>query len=350
MGGRLISLVTWLLVGGSLVIIMGGLAGRPILLAAVPTGSMLPVLRPGDLIAVVPLLGRRLEPGQIVVFKTEKDENWIVHRIIGGDEVEGFITRGDANPANDPHRVFPRHVTGIVPVVGGRVAKISGLGALSLGRSPLSSPYVAATAMLFGIYLLAGDESLLRGRRRLHRRRQQGLGEVLAVYLALGLGVSMLTYLSAWSLSSRQAGLVEVAEHRYPWSPRNLVLLGEERTESISLENPAPVPLIIGLSSSSSAFRWQPGWLYLPPRSRQDVTLTVTGEALGRQEVLLIQSVHLPFLPLPLLRALGRIHWHAPAVAIALVPLLLMMAVALTDRRVARRLRTRWRTISLRAR
>lgn len=353
MVGRLISLVTWMLVAGSLAIIMGGLAGRPVLLAAVPTSSMEPVLHPGDLIVVVPPLGRRLEQGQIVVFKTEQDPTWIVHRIMGGDEVQGFITQGDANRTVDPHRVFPRHVAGVIPLVGGRVAKVSGLGALSLGRGPLSNPYVAAVAMVAGIYLLASDESL-RWRRLTpvvrKRRRPRGLAGVLAIYLALGAGVSMLTYLSTWSLSSQQWGKVEVVATRYPWSPANQVILGQVRREQVVLENPARVPLIIGLSASHPDIAWSPAWVMVAPGTRREVTLSLTGRSPGRQDVQLRQSVVLPFLPLPLLRALGQLHWHIPAVFTALVPALLMLIVALTDQRVAGRLRKVWITASLRAR
>lgn len=351
--GRLIGLVTWLLVAGSLAIIMGGLAGRPILLAAVPTTSMVPVLHPGDLIVVLPLLGRQLETGQIIVFKTERDQTWIVHRIIGGDEVTGFVTQGDGNQAPDLNRVFPRHVAGEVPQAGGWVAKVSGLGALSLERGPLSNPYVAAVAMVCGIYLLASDQSFAWRRFRpvsRRRRRPRGLASVLAVYLALGLGVSMVTYLSIWSLSSRQMGVIHVVPERYPWSSGFQVLLGEVRAERVTLENPSYVPLIIGLSASDPVVDWSPAWVYLPPGSSREITLSVAGLATGRREVLLRQSVHLPFLPLSWLRALGRLHWHAPAMAIALIPSLLMAAIALTDRRIAPRLRARWVAASLRAR
>lgn len=351
--GRLISLLTGLLVAGSLTIIMGGLAGRPILLAAVPTASMVPALYPGDLIVVLPVLGRRLGPGEIVVFKTEQDESWIVHRIIGGDEVGGFITQGDANGKADPHRVFPRHVAGIVPTQGGRVAKLSGLGAFSLGRGPLSNPYLASVAMVMGIYLLASDESLRwRNLRPVVRKRRQprGLAQVVALYLALGLGVSLLTYLSHWSLSSYQAGKVEVVAELHPWSPSNQVALGQVRQESVLLENPARVPLLIGLSANQPELRWSPDWVLLPPGGRREVTLSLTGRRLGRHQVELRQSVLLPFLPLPVLRALGQQHWHLPAVATALVPALLMLAIALTDQRVAGRLRARWIALSLRAR
>ncbi|MFZ5823188.1 MAG: signal peptidase I [Bacillota bacterium] len=350
--GRLISLVTWLLVAGSLAIIMGGLAGRPVLLAAVPTTSMVPALYPGDLIAVVPLLGRRLSVGQIVVFKTEKDPTWIVHRIIGGSEQEGFITQGDGNQTPDPYLVYPRHVAGVVPMVGERVAKVSGLGALSLERGPLSNPYVAAVAMVLGIYLLASDQTLAwRGFAPVvRRRRARGLAGVVALYLALGLGVSMLTYLSTWSLSSRQAGRVEVVRELYPWSSSHQILLGGERQEQVTLENPSRVPLIMGLSASDPSFRWSPAWVWLPPGSERQVTLSVAGEAPGRKEVLLRQSVYLPFLPVAFLQAMARLHWHLPAVAVALVPLLLMTAIALTDRRLAGRLRAVWTAISLWAR
>ncbi len=351
--GRLISLVTWLLVAGSLSIIMGGLAGRPVLLAAVPTTSMVPVLEPGDLIAVVPLLGRSLREGQIVVFRTEEDENWIVHRIVAGDEVGGFVTKGDANPRADPHRISPRHVAGTVPVFGGKVAKVSGLGALSLDRGPLANPYVAASAMVLGIYLLVSDQGLLwsrPGSRRREQRRTRTVARVFALYLSLGLGIAVLTYVSHWSLSSRQAGTVEVIPQRFPWSPPQALYLGETRRESVMLENHSVVPIIVNLVASDERAVWSREWTVLPPHSQREITLTIDGLPLGKHELVLRQSVFLPFLPVRWLQALGWLHWHLPAVATALVPLLLMAGVALGDRRVADWIRARLVTRSLRGR
>jgi len=42
-------------------------------------------------------------PGQIIVFHSEEDgiREWILHRIVGGDPEQGFITKGDANEFTD---------------------------------------------------------------------------------------------------------------------------------------------------------------------------------------------------------------------------------------------------------
>jgi signal peptidase I len=72
--GSLISALVWLMVASSVIITAGGLLGRPLLLAAVPTGSMMPALAPSDMIVVLPtwlMPGPR--PGDIVVFKTPQN-------------------------------------------------------------------------------------------------------------------------------------------------------------------------------------------------------------------------------------------------------------------------------------
>jgi signal peptidase I len=63
-----LSVLVLLLVLGSLVVISGSAVGKPWLAATVPTGSMMPVLQPGDLITVVPC-GEALRSERLSSFK-----------------------------------------------------------------------------------------------------------------------------------------------------------------------------------------------------------------------------------------------------------------------------------------
>lgn len=71
------------------------------------TGSMQPEINPGDVVAVVPVDPADLAAGDIVTFQPVSGEpTLITHRIISVSQsssgVRTFITRGDANSADDP--------------------------------------------------------------------------------------------------------------------------------------------------------------------------------------------------------------------------------------------------------
>ena len=337
---RLVNTITWLLVAGSVAIILGGLTSRPILLAAVPTSSMLPVLQPGDLIPVIPMWGTVPRQGQIVVFKTENDPTWIVHRIIGGDPEEGFITRGDNNPDRDPHRVFARHVAGSVPTVGSGAMRIPRLGALSFENSPLSNPLTAGIAIVLGFYLLMSDVGAGLRRMKLSRVRRIRLPEVgkmtaLAVYTGLGVAVFSITLMTTWSLSTRQVGSYRVVEQINLNNRRSdTVVAGQEQVDTVQLTNRSPLPQIIGLYSDDPQIRWEPAWFVIPPGGERQARLLLKSDVLGEHHVELRQTIYLPLLPVFLLETLSRINWYLPMFIVSLVPVVVVVAIAASDTRV----------------
>jgi signal peptidase len=349
MKSRLINILTWLLVAGSVAILLGGLLGRPVLVAAVPTTSMVPVLRPGDLIPVLPTWGAPPEIGQIIVFKTPHDSTWIVHRVIGGDRQSGYLTKGDANPVPDPHRVFRQDIAGFVPTVGGNALHVPGLGSLSLGRTPLGNPLFAAVALAVGVFLLVNDvgSELFRIRwRRLYRRRSRTKesNDTLFIYGALAALVFVSTAVTSHSLSTEQTVRFTVVRTKSTnvKDPR-LTVLGSPYSETITLDNPSLLPVIVALSTNDPDIGWEPAWVWIGPRSQATATLTRKSQVLGDHTAKLRQAIYLPLLPPPLIRQLARLGWSLPIYAIALVPTLLVLGTAFFDRRA----RLQWQQLRL---
>ena len=70
----------------------------------VETGSMEPVLQPGDLILVKGIQPNKIQLGDIIVFHQPGDyNNLIIHRVVNITNEDGQIyltTKGDANPAS----------------------------------------------------------------------------------------------------------------------------------------------------------------------------------------------------------------------------------------------------------
>ena len=89
----------------------------------VQSGSMEPAIRTGSLIFVLPRADYRM--GNIVTRKTDDSKVTVTHRIIAETEENGkkvFITKGDANNAEDPGKITASDIIGKMvwglPLVG----------------------------------------------------------------------------------------------------------------------------------------------------------------------------------------------------------------------------------------
>ncbi|MCA5895183.1 signal peptidase I [Isoptericola sp. NEAU-Y5] len=114
----------------ALVVLAAAVAVVPRLLGAVPltvlSGSMEPVFSPGDLVVTQRVDPNEIQAGDLVTFQPVSDDpTLITHRVVGlqwdADGVTGFVTRGDANGADDDPIVADQvmgRVVYSVPLVG----------------------------------------------------------------------------------------------------------------------------------------------------------------------------------------------------------------------------------------
>lgn len=91
-----------LLIFNLIVAIGSRITQKPFLLSAVRSNSMSPVIRKGDMLLLNNFYrNENIRKNDIIVFKTKsgnyKSKGWIVHRIIGGNNYLGYITKGDSN-------------------------------------------------------------------------------------------------------------------------------------------------------------------------------------------------------------------------------------------------------------
>ena len=91
----------------------------------VPSGSMVPVIDPGDVVLVVPVQTDAIKVGEIIEYRNTKENINIVHRVIaitGNASNMFFITKGDANGSPDSDPVSPQAVIGreifVIPKIG----------------------------------------------------------------------------------------------------------------------------------------------------------------------------------------------------------------------------------------
>ena len=84
----------------------------PVKPSVIPTGSMVPVFNPGDIVMVIKVSPENIKLGDIIEYRTETIN--VVHRVIKIEKSGSFVTKGDANNTIDADPVDPRNVTGKV--------------------------------------------------------------------------------------------------------------------------------------------------------------------------------------------------------------------------------------------
>jgi signal peptidase len=149
---RAVSAVTAVLLGLVMVAMLGLAAVAivvPKILGATPltvlTSSMEPTYSPGDVVVVQPVEPQDVAMGDVVTFQpTSDDPTLVTHRVVsirwGSDGVAGFVTRGDANGADDdpivPDQVMGRVVYSI-PLIGHVTNASWGRTAVTVGAAGL---------------------------------------------------------------------------------------------------------------------------------------------------------------------------------------------------------------------
>ncbi|HYS94869.1 MAG TPA: signal peptidase I [Candidatus Nitrosopolaris sp.] len=92
----------------------------------VTTGSMTPVIRPGDVVVAAPLRASgavTVRPGSVVLAEDPaKPGTLLLHRVVRRNPDGALVTKGDANPVEDSTPMPPGNLRGVarftVPMVG----------------------------------------------------------------------------------------------------------------------------------------------------------------------------------------------------------------------------------------
>ncbi|MEM2902264.1 MAG: signal peptidase I [Candidatus Bathyarchaeia archaeon] len=141
--------------------VMKVILGTEVPLAYVPSRSMEPTLRVGDLVVIEGVEPREISLGDILVFYVPghygEDSYRIVHRVVTVVQVDGtlgFETKGDNNPSSDLYRwgyIPASHVVGVVkyriPYVGYLAIKL---------REPLGILIVVLIILIFVVTEFTG--------------------------------------------------------------------------------------------------------------------------------------------------------------------------------------------------
>ncbi|MCK9470979.1 MAG: signal peptidase I [Bacilli bacterium] len=82
--------------------------------SVVPTNSMVPTIQVGDIVITKEKDFEEVDVEDIIVFYSQRDNKYIVHRVVEIKEEGTLITKGDNNPAKDPDEVTSENYVGTV--------------------------------------------------------------------------------------------------------------------------------------------------------------------------------------------------------------------------------------------
>lgn len=108
----------------TITLLVGQLAGQPVLLGYVETGSMEPTLEPGDgFVSLPPEVVGSPSSGDVIVYRAEQVNggSLTTHRVVR-ETNRGYVTQGDANPFTDQSAGEPPVRDPQIVAVGVRVA------------------------------------------------------------------------------------------------------------------------------------------------------------------------------------------------------------------------------------
>jgi signal peptidase len=153
----------WALAGLAIGFLIAALPFLPWPSYVVSSGSMEPVLDVGTLIVARPVDAGGVAVGDVIVFTNPAEPTQrVVHRVVG-ETADGWRTRGDANPVEDPWIVTPDRLVGEV------VAHVDHVGtAVRAVQHPVGYLAVVILPALgaTGVVGLARRRGFLVGRRR----------------------------------------------------------------------------------------------------------------------------------------------------------------------------------------
>lgn len=322
------------------VVVLGALFGQPLLVSFVETGSMRPVLAPGDGFVVVPgPLAGPIESGDVVVYDAERihGSGLVTHRVVGATD-RGFVTKGDANAFTDQGSGEPPvkrpQIVGVALQVNGRVVVVPHLGTVVDGAGRAVGAVQAGIVRLVGSRALLGTQGLAyllfgasllwylvglwreRGGKTRRRTSERDRGQ--SPRLVLGVLVVVVVVAATVGMVG-PAGVTKygvVSAHYDSEGPR-VIPLGESETTTYRMGNGGLVPVVVFLEPASQGIDVSSRELRVEGRSGANatVTLSVPPET-GYYHRYLIEHRYFALLPPPLIGTLHEVHPLAPVVAI----------------------------------
>jgi len=322
-------------------LIVGQYLGQPVLLSYVETGSMQPVLNPGDgFIAIPAPLAGGIGVGDVVTFDAQEIEGGglTTHRVVEETE-RGYVTRGDNNPFTDQDGGEPvvqdADVVAKALTVGGSVVVIPHLGTVAMGFQSALDSAQTWLAVTFGVRSLQGTQGLayilfglstvayaidwyLDSGRRETRTRDRSRDDGTSVFAIVAV-LALVLMATATAAMVVPAGTQEYGVVSAEFESENPTVI--ERGTSQELEYVVPnaglVPVYAYVTPQSPGVDVDPQRVAVGGRGEASTTVTLTApDETGYYRLFVAEHRYLAVLPASVIDELYGVHPWAPLVAI----------------------------------
>lgn len=356
------SIVSYIIIIIIVVIIITAAVGtaikaEPFLMVSVESNSMYPEFQRGDVIFICNA-NDSVTVGDIVLFKAEAgilaSQGYVVHRLSGGNDIDGYITKGDANKYTDQESntttpIKREWIKSRVIQINGHVLKVPYIGYLTFWMDDiLKSPFLAPViigllAVLILLSMKKGHKKNGRGKKRL---RSAFIISMCGLILSIMLSVSMLFQSQHVTLnyyvSSDSKGALQ-------GSDIGILKIGDIAERHLfEVRNGGFIPQIVTVTTDDEQIDFcQDKWLLLPNETIE-VTTTVNAVTEGKYSSIVNLGVFYPFLFTDWLYYLCQIDYILGLVVVSLIPGLPLIIYPFFNAKVRRRLVNKFRRSWLR--
>jgi signal peptidase len=336
------TVLTGLLLLAVVAMMAGQLAGQPVLLSYVETGSMEPTMEPGDgFIAIPPFLAGPPEVGDVITFEAKNLQGGglTTHRVVGETE-GGYITKGDANPTTDQSGPEPPvtrdRVKATALEIGDSVVVIPKIGLLALGVQGLLSGVQQFLASTFGTRAFLGPTGLAylfaafgvlvyvgsalfenTSERSARRNASRETETVSGSAVVVGLTVVLVVLLTASMVVPSGTQTFEFVSSDVDAEGPSVIGKGE--TEKVQYRVPSNgfIPTVVFLEPASDRLTVSPSEVYVGSGEVRTVIVEITAPPrTGSYAAYMTEHRYLAVLPQSTIRGLYRVHPWAPILAI----------------------------------
>lgn len=344
---RLVNSILFIIMLLTLIAAIGSsITEKPFLLTSVRSNSMYPLFQRSDMLLLKNITSNdKLNIGDIVVFKSKEGslstKGWIVHRIIEGNENNGFITQGDANLYTDQETggnppVTREFIASKVLSIGNVVLKFPLIGYLPLWIEEYqSSPYILPLMAVFLAIIVGFSE--LKGNSKKRKKKTTNL-ELPLIYIVSGITISVIIAGTMIATSQQINVSYEISENSsgiLMGSNIGILKVGDTQEKPIAdLENKSFFPITVAITNNDDQISNSHSLIKLNPGDSLTTSMILEAKNPGTYKSKVSIGMFYPFLPSEVIFFLASKSYWLALITISLLPGIPLIIYPFLDRKM----------------